>query len=166
MKRLLVVVDMQNDFVTGPLGSPRAVRIVPRVRKLAAEAEDVVYTADTHSEDYPNTREGRFLPVKHCVKGTEGWKIVPEVLVAGAKIIEKPTFGSLDLVEYVRKGGYDEVEFCGVCTDICVVSCALLVKAAFPEAEIRVHSRACAGTSPAAHSAALRTMRSCQIVVV
>lgn len=165
MKRLLVVVDMQNDFVTGPLGTPRAQKILPAVRRCVERADDVIYTADTHEADYLDTREGKFLPVPHCIRGTEGWKIVPEVYLSGKPILEKPTFGSLRLPEYIRQNGYDEVDFCGVCTDICVVSNALLVKAAFPEAEIGVYARACAGTTPAAHSAALKTMRSCQIVI-
>lgn len=165
MKKLLVVVDMQNDFVTGPLGTPEAREIVPCVRELAERAEHVVYTADTHSEEYLSTREGRFLPIKHCIMRTEGWKIDERVYLAGAPIIEKPTFGSFDLVEFIRQGGYSDITFCGVCTDICVVSNALLVKAAFPEAEIRVVERACAGVSPERHRAAIETMKSCQIVI-
>lgn len=165
MKKLLVVVDMQRDFVTGALGTEEAKAIVPRVRALAAAADEVVYTADTHGENYLQTREGKYLPVKHCIKGTPGWEILPEVYRAGAKIFEKPAFGSMELAGYIRAGGYDDVAFCGVCTDICVVSNALLVKAALPEADVRVYASACAGVSPEKHRAALETMKSCQIIV-
>ena len=165
MKKLLVVVDMQKDFVSGSLGTAEARAIVPRVQSLVREADEVVYTADTHSADYAKTREGKFLPVVHCVKGTDGWQILPEVYRPGAKIFEKPSFGSLALQEYCRQGGYDEITFCGVCTDICVVSNVLLVKAALPEAEVRVVASACAGVSPEKHAAALETMRSCQVTV-
>ncbi len=165
MKKLLIVVDMQRDFVTGALGTPEARAIVPRVAELVRAAEEVVYTADTHSQTYLNTREGRFLPVPHCVKGTEGWEILPEVYRPGAKIFEKPAFGSLDLLSYVREGGYEDITLCGVCTDICVVSNALLVKAALPEAEVRVVPSACAGVTPEKHEAALVTMASCQILM-
>ena len=128
--------------------------------------EEVVYTADTHPENYLQTREGRLLPVPHCIKGTAGWEILPEVYKAGAKVFEKPTFGSLELMDYVKAGGYTEITLCGVCTDICVVSNALLIKAALPEAEVRVVSSACAGVTPEKHTAALETMRSCQISVL
>lgn len=165
MKKLLVVVDMQRDFVTGALGTEEAKKIVPRVKELVGNASEVVYTADTHGENYLETREGRFLPVPHCIKGTAGWEILPELYKQGAKIFEKPTFGSDALARYVKEGGYDEITFCGVCTDICVVSNALLVKAALPEAEVRAVASACAGVTPEKHLAALETMRSCQIVV-
>ncbi len=165
MKKVLVVVDMQHDFVTGALGTEEARAIVPRVKELAEGAEEVVYTADTHTEEYLSTREGRLLPVPHCIKGTKGWEILPEVYRAGAKIFEKPAFGSVALAEYLKAGGYDEISFCGVCTDICVVSNALLAKAYLPEAEVRVYASACAGVTPALHDAALQTMRSCQVTV-
>ncbi len=165
MKKLLVVVDMQRDFVTGALSTAEAQAIVPRVKALAEAAENVVYTADTHGENYMETREGRHLPVKHCIKGTEGWEILPEVYRAGAPVFEKPAFGSLSLAEYIRAEGYDDITFCGVCTDICVVSNVLLVKAMLPEAEVRVISSACAGVTPQLHEAALATMKSCQVTV-
>ncbi len=166
MKRLLVVIDMQNDFVTGPLGTAEAAAIVPAVRKLIDGAEEVVYTMDTHSPGYPDTREGRFLPVPHCIRGTEGWKILPELLRDGAKIFEKPTFGSEALARYAAAGGYGVITFCGVCTDICVVTNALLVKTALPEADVRVAAYACAGVTPEKHRAAIETMRSCQIEII
>ncbi len=165
MKKLLVVIDMQRDFVSGALGTKEAEAIVPRVKELVEGAEEVVYTADTHGENYLKTREGKLLPVPHCIKGTAGWEILPELYTRGAKIFKKPTFGSLALAQYIRDGGYDDVTFCGVCTDICVVSNALLVKAGLPEAEIRVIASACAGVTPEKHLAALETMRSCQISV-
>ncbi len=165
MKKLLIVVDMQKDFVTGTLGTPEAAAIVSRVKELVDGAEEVVYTADTHSADYLQTREGRFLPVPHCVKDTAGWEILPEVYKAGAKVFEKPTFGSLELMEYVKAGGYTDITLCGVCTDICVVSNAMLIKAALPEAEVRVAASACAGVTPEKHAAALLTMSSCQILL-
>lgn len=166
MKKLLVVVDMQNDFVTGSLGTKEAQAIVGNVRALVEQAESVVYTMDTHDEHYLDTREGRMLPVPHCVKSTEGWKLVPGIYAEGAPVIEKGTFGSMALVDFVSSGGYDEITFCGVCTDICVVSNALLVKAALPEADVRVIARACAGVDPERHNAALLTMSSCQIEIV
>ena len=166
LRRLLVVVDMQHDFVDGALGTPEAVRILPAVRTLVEEWRgDVAYTQDTHGVDYAATQEGKFLPVPHCIQGTYGWEIVPELRTGkSARIFEKGTFGSVALAEYAKE--YDEVALCGVCTDICVVSNALLIKAFSPEAAIYCVADACAGTSPAAHEAALATMRSCQVQTV
>ena len=166
LRRLLVVVDMQHDFVDGALGTPEAVRILPAVRTLVEEWRgDVAYTQDTHGADYAATQEGKFLPVPHCIQGTYGWEIVPELRTGkSARIFEKGTFGSVALAEYARE--YDEVALCGVCTDICVVSNALLIKAFSPETVIYCVADACAGTSPAAHEAALATMRCCQVQTV
>lgn len=166
LRRLLVVVDMQHDFVDGALGTPEAVRILPAVRTLVEEWRgDVAYTQDTHGADYAATQEGKFLPVPHCIQGTYGWEIVPELRTGkSARIFEKGTFGSVTLAEYAKE--YDEVALCGVCTDICVVSNALLIKAFSPETVIYCVADACAGTSPAAHEAALATMRSCQVQTV
>lgn len=166
LRRLLVVVDMQHDFVDGALGTPEAVCILPAVRTLVEEWRgDVAYTQDTHGADYAATQEGKFLPVPHCIQGTYGWEIVPELRTGkSARIFEKGTFGSVALAEYAKE--YDEVALCGVCTDICVVSNALLIKAFSPEAAIYCVADACAGTSPAAHEAALATMRSCQVQTV
>lgn len=166
MKQLLVVIDMQRDFVTGVLGSEEARAAAREAEKLVKEADEVVYTADTHGENYLNTREGRFLPVPHCVAGTEGHEILPELFRMGSKVFEKGAFGSFALAEYVKSGGYDKIVFCGVCTDICVVSNVLLVKAAVPEADVEVVASACAGVTKEKHEAALETMRSCQVVVV
>lgn len=171
MKKLLVVVDMQNDFVSGALGTEGARSVVSAaealiVREKRAGAE-IVFTQDTHGGDYLKTSEGRLLPVPHCMKGTEGWEIVPrlKLLAAGEKRFEKSTFASISLAEYARDGEYAEIALCGVCTDICVVSNAILLKAYCPEATVRVISAACAGTTPENHNAALLTMRSCQIFV-
>ena len=166
MKKLLVVVDMQEDFVGGALGTKEARAIVPAVRRLVDEAETVVYTQDTHGADYLNLQEGKKLPVLHCIKDTGGWKILKEVYKAGCRVFEKGTFGSLELAEFARREGFDEITLCGVCTDICVVSNALLLKAYLPEAEIKVVSSACAGVTPEKHAAALETMKSCQITIL
>lgn len=163
MKRLLIVVDMQHDFVDGALGSEAAQAIVPAVAALAAAADEVVYTQDSHAENYPETHEGRFLPVPHCIRQTTGWEILPQVWRSGARVFEKYTFGSIALAEYAKQ--FDEITLCGVCTDICVVSNALLIRSFACEASVRVIASACAGTSPAAHRAALEVMRSCHIEI-
>ena len=171
MKRLLVVVDMQNDFVIGSLGTAEAQSIVPHVAELiareGARGTETVFTQDTHGADYAATQEGRLLPVGHCVKDTHGWEIVPALapFAENAKVFEKGTFGSLALAEYARDNGFEQITLCGVCTDICVISNALLLKAYCPETTLRVVGAACAGTSPAAHEAALTSMKSCQIIV-
>ena len=167
--KILVVVDMQKDFIDGALGTAEAVAIVPNVIEKIKEYENsdslVLYTKDTHLENYMNTREGRHLPVPHCIKGTEGHEIPAEILRGHDLIIEKPTFGSVELVDYLSKIEFDEIELIGLCTDICVVSNALLIKASFPEHEVIVDSSCCAGVTPATHEAALTTMKMCQINV-
>ena len=179
---MLIVVDMQRDFVSGVLGSTEARAIVPavaeRIRRAKAEGTQVVFTLDTHEADYMDTREGRFLPVPHCIRGTEGWSLEPDVAKTcsrGMISFEKPTFGSTALMHHVAalagEKGYVNgkgltVELCGVCTDICVVSNAMLIKAALPEADLIVNSALCAGVTPDKHDAALETMRSCQIQVL
>ena len=173
MKRFLIVVDMQKDFVDGALGSPNAVAIVPRVvDKIASFAGDVIVTYDTHTEQYMETNEGAHLPVPHCIKGTEGWQLDARVAAALAgrpyHTIEKPTFGSTALPDLIREIAGDEdftIELVGLCTDICVVSNALLLKANFPEHEIFVDAPCCAGVSDETHQAALATMKCCQIQV-
>lgn len=166
----LIVVDMQRDFVDGALGTPEAVSILPRVKSLINEFNgEIIYTRDTHEENYLETREGRILPVKHCVRDSEGWQILPELYKVGSKIFDKPTFGSLELVDYLASENEREpigsVTLIGVCTDICVVSNAMLIKARFPEIEVLVDSQACAGVTPDTHAAALTTMKMCQITV-
>ncbi len=173
MKKLLIVVDMQKDFVDGALGTKEAVAIVDNVVKKIANIDgDVIATYDTHYDDYMDTREGKYLPVPHCIKDTDGWKLDAKVQAAlnakGYKGIEKPTFGSMGLLELVKMYDVDnlEIELVGLCTDICVVSNALLLKAAFPEMNISVDASCCAGVTPEKHDAALETMRSCQIDVL
>ncbi len=172
MRKILVVIDMQNDFVDGSLGTAEAEAIVENVKqKIRTYApEDVFATMDTHGEDYMNTQEGENLPVLHCIKGTEGWEIRSDIaaLMPGARIYEKPTFGSTrlaaDLADIAREEEI-RIELIGLCTDICVVSNALLLKAMMPEVEISVDASCCAGVTPEKHLAALETMRSCQIQV-
>ena len=170
MDKYLIVVDMQKDFVDGALGTAEAVAIVPKVaEKLRTWTGRVIFTQDTHTADYLGTQEGRNLPVEHCIRGTEGWRIVPELraFAEKAEVFEKPSFGSLDLAQTLRdrKDEIAEIELVGLCTDICVVSNALLIKANLPEAPLSVDSACCAGVTPEKHAAALETMRSCQIRV-
>lgn len=172
MRKILIVVDMQKDFVDGALGTAEAVAIVPAVVEKIKEykKEDIFVTRDTHQKDYLSTQEGRNLPVEHCIEGTPGWELDSKVAeaVSGAAIVNKPTFGSTALVDMVKKIAEKEdisIELIGLCTDICVVSNALLLKAAMPEVEISVDASCCAGVTPEKHKAALETMRSCQIMV-
>lgn len=169
--KLLVVVDMQNDFVSGALGTPEAADIVPYVvgKVVAAvnAGDTILFTQDTHGENYLSTQEGKKLPVSHCVKGTEGWEIIPQLqeYAIGRTCVEKATFGSTALAHLAAKGGYDEIELVGLCTDICVISNALLLKAALPETPISVDASCCAGVTPASHRNALEAMKMCQITV-
>ncbi|MCR5134277.1 MAG: cysteine hydrolase [Clostridiales bacterium] len=173
MRKILIVVDMQNDFIDGALGTPEAAAIVENVKQKIASypEEDVFFTRDTHQADYMETQEGRYLPVPHCIEGTDGWQIRPDILAQapGAKVFNKPTFGSTALAEAVKEMAQAdslEIELIGLCTDICVVSNALLLKAALPEVKISVDPACCAGVTPEKHDAALETMRSCQIQMV
>lgn len=174
MKEFLVVVDMQKDFVDGALGTPEAVAIVPAVcEKIRSFEGDIIVTYDTHPDTYLDTAEGKKLPVTHCVKGTPGWQLDASVAAALAgkayTAVEKPTFGSTDLPRLVAKAAGEEdfaVTLIGLCTDICVVSNALLLKAHFPEQTIRVEAALCAGVTPDTHAAALQTMKMCQIDVI
>lgn len=159
--------DMQNDFVSGALGSAEAVKILPAVRdriRAAREAgETVVFTRDTHEENYLLTQEGKNLPVPHCLKGSVGWELVEGLRAEGEIVFDKPSFGSVALAEFIRDGSFGEAEFIGVCTDICVVSNVLLTKAFCPETKITVSPDCCAGAAPETHEAALAVMRSCQV---
>ena len=174
MKRFLVAVDLQKDFVDGALGTNEAQAIVPNaVKKIKNFDGKIFVTFDTHSENYLSTAEGKKLPVTHCVKGTDGWQLNADIQKAldGKDYIEveKPTFGSVDLPGLIEKeanGEEFEIELIGLCTDICVVSNALLLKANFPEAPIAVDSSCCAGVTPQAHKSALDTMKSCQIDIL
>ena len=172
MKKILAVIDMQNDFIDGALGTKEAEAIVEAVKeKILGFDGKVIYTLDTHHDDYMNTQEGKYLPVPHCVKNTAGWelntKIKDALLSVDAKGFEKPTFGSTSLVEFLKSfdasEGIESIEFVGLCTDICVISNALLVKASFPELTLICDPSCCAGVTPDKHEAALETMRSCQI---
>ena len=169
----LIVVDMQNDFSDGALGTPEAQAIVPKVKKkieeYAGRGDKIIFTMDTHDHDYFETQEGRKLPVKHCVRGTKGWDIhdslYRHVMYEDNGLISKGSFG------YVSWAHWDDVltgpiELVGLCTDICVVSNALILKANFPEIEITVDASCCAGTTPENHKAALQVMKCCQINVV
>lgn len=172
--QILIVVDMQNDFIDGALGSHEAQAIVPAVKQRLDEAvskhETIIFTQDTHSENYLNTAEGKKLPVPHCIKPTPGWEIHPDLKVASALIVEKPSFGSLALIDTLKKleaqNTIESIELLGLCTDICVISNALLLKAAFSETPIRVNSKLCAGVSPQSHDNALKAMAMCQIDIL
>ena len=173
MERYLVVIDMQKDFIDGALGSEMAQRIVPEViRKIGEYKPGNIYaTRDTHFENYLDTLEGKKLPVTHCVKESEGWQIHPEVSAAmpEAKIFDKYTFGSEQLAQelYQRSlAGEMEIELAGLCTDICVVSNALLLRAKLPGTVIRVDPKCCAGVTEETHKAALQTMKMCQIDIL
>ncbi|HIR64899.1 MAG TPA: cysteine hydrolase [Candidatus Faecousia faecigallinarum] len=169
--KLLVVVDMQNDFIGGPLGTPEAASIVAKVRKKLTECRaagyTVVFTRDTHTQDYLNTQEGRLLPVVHCVKGTPGWEITGALPVEDSLVLDKPAFGSIALAQYAASlPGLERILLVGLCTDICVISNAMILKAALPEVEIAVDAACCAGTTPESHQNALAAMKMCQIQVV
>ena len=167
MNKILIVVDMQNDFVSGSLGTAEARDIITKVRaKLDSFDGDVIFTRDTHNEDYLKTNEGKHLPVEHCIKGSWGWEIIDELKPYVKKVIDKPTFGSTELVEYLKTKNYDSFELCGLCTDICVISNALLLRAKMPNTTIEVIRDACAGTTIENHEAALTAMKSCQIDVL
>ena len=174
MKQILVVVDMQKDFIDGALGSAEACAMVPAAVKKIEEFEGKIFaTFDTHFENYMDTAEGRKLPVPHCIKDTEGWKLNAGIAAAlegkDWTAVEKNTFGSIDLPDLIKEyvGDEDlEIELIGLCTDICVVSNALLLKANFPEVPMSVDAACCAGVTPEKHEAALETMRSCQIDIL
>lgn len=172
MRKLLIVIDMQNDFIDGALGTPEAVDIVEAVKyKIQSyEPANIIATMDTHEANYLQTQEGKNLPVEHCIRGSKGWEIREDIaeILNGAAIFEKPTFGSVEMAAALKAMSEQEeieLELIGLCTDICVVSNALLLKAAMPEVVISVDSACCAGVTPQLHEAALRTMRSCQMVV-
>lgn len=170
MKNILVVVDMQTDFITGALGTPEAASIVPRVRKKLENFDgNVIFTRDTHGEDYLSTQEGRNLPVPHCIRGSEGWQIAPELSDFAQTVVDKPGFGSVELAERLRQRHLREpigsVTLVGLCTDICVISNAMLIKAFLPEVPVLVDAACCAGVTPESHRNALAAMRACQIAV-
>lgn len=166
MKKTLIVVDMQNDFIDMALGTKEAVAIVPRVkdkiRQYIQNGDTVIFTRDTHGEDYLDTPEGKKLPVPHCIRGTKGWEIADGLYADGCKIIDKPNFGW----SHWNREELQCIELVGLCTDICVVSNALILKAQFPDVQIQVDAACCAGVTPETHEAALRTMQMCQIDII
>lgn len=169
--KLLIVIDMQNDFIDGALGTKEAIAVVERVSEKIKDYRDdnlpVIFTRDTHMADYLDTQEGRNLPITHCIKGTKGWEISSRLMVANSVIIDKPAFGSLKLAEAVS--GYEdltEIELVGICTDICVISNAVILKAAYPEVKITVDASCCAGVTPESHTNALSAMKMCQVNVI
>lgn len=174
MAKIMVIVDCQKDFIDGSLGTAEAQTMIPRlVEKIKAESEDTmfIFTADTHDKNYLTSAEGKQLPVEHCIKGTLGWEIDPRLTALFSNspfVIEKPTFGSTELMDYLDDmvNMADEIEFVGLCTDICVISNVLMAKANFYDiAKISVDATCCAGVTPASHKMALETMKMCQIIV-
>ncbi len=176
MGDVLVVIDMQNDFITGSLGSKEAEAIVSKVKeKLEGYEGDVIFTKDTHTQEYLSTQEGKNLPVEHCIKGTLGWEIEPSLQLYTNKpdtiVLEKESFGSLKLAETIKtiqsktKEPIGEIELVGLCTDICVISNAMILKAAFPEISVKVDSACCAGVTKQSHENALEAMKMCQVKI-
>lgn len=169
--KVLCVIDMQNDFIDGALGTKEAQAIVDNVKnKIEAfrnSSDAVVFTRDTHHNNYLDTAEGKKLPVPHCIKDTYGWQISSKLTVGDSTVIDKPTFGSTDLSDYIF-GLKDvrSIEFVGLCTDICVISNVLLLKARLPEIPISVDSQCCAGVTPESHNNALEAMKMCQIEIL
>lgn len=165
MKKALIVIDMQNDFITGSLGTKEAEAIVEKVaakcKKERENGTELIFTQDTHGANYLDTQEGKKLPVKHCIEHTEGWEICGALLPYAELCLEKPTFGSTALPQLCAE--YDELELVGLCTDICVISNALLLKAFYPERKISVDAGCCAGVTPESHKNALKAMKMCQI---
>ncbi|MBE7042233.1 MAG: cysteine hydrolase [Ruminococcaceae bacterium] len=169
MAKILIVVDMQNDFIDGALGTEEAVAIVPYVKNVIEQFDGTVYfTRDTHDDNYMQTQEGTHLPVPHCIKGTEGWQICKELdALRKTEAIDKVTFGSSELVEVLREErDVESITFVGLCTDICVISNAMVVKAFYPEIPLIVDAKGCAGVSPQSHKRALEAMKVCQMTVI
>lgn len=176
--KVLVVVDMQNDFINGALGTKEAVEILPKVVDRIKKFEGrVIYTRDTHGENYMDTQEGKYLPVPHCVEGTQGWQLNPQIDALRADTpVDKPAFGSIELGKLLKlqdeeqksagEGGIESVTLIGLCTDICVISNALIVKAILPEVPVIVDASCCAGVTPESHKNALEAMKMCQVQVI
>ena len=169
--KVLVVIDMQNDFIDGALGTKEAEKIVDGVQKEIAlfkkNGDEVVFTRDTHEKNYLSSAEGKNLPVEHCIKGTAGWEISEKLDTAESLIFDKPTFGSTGLAAYLsRKDEIDEIEIVGLCTDICVISNALMIKAYLPETPVMVKGSLCAGVTPESHQRALESMKMCQVQII
>ena len=166
---ILVVVDMQNDFIDGALGTPEALAIVPYVKQRIESFDGkVFFTRDTHFADYMDTQEGKNLPVPHCIQNTSGWEIRPELeALRKTQAIDKLTFGSSDLPAVLAKeSNIESITFMGLCTDICVISNVMITKAFFPEIPLIVDAKGCAGVTPESHQNALNAMKMCQITIV
>lgn len=170
--KYLIVVDMQNDFITGSLGTKEAEAILPKViEKVKNFDGTILYTKDTHQADYMATQEGKNLPVEHCIEGSRGWMLADELekLSAGHKVFKKLTFGSVELAKYLveenEKAAIEEIELCGLCTDICVISNAFVIKANLTEVPVTVDASCCAGVTPESHLNALAAMKMCQVTV-
>lgn len=169
MGNILIVVDMQNDFIDGALGTEEAKAIVPYVKEVVSQFDGtVIFTRDTHFEDYLNTQEGTLLPVSHCIKGTPGWELHPSLLpYCTSDPIDKPAFGSNELPERLKlEQDMESITFLGLCTDVCVISNAMIAKAFFPEIPVYVDAKGCAGITPESHRNALEAMKMCQIHVL
>lgn len=170
MNKYLIVIDVQNDFVDGALGTKEAVAIIPKVKEKIAEYKNsgnkIIFTRDTHNTDYLQTNEGKHLPVEHCIINTDGWQIFDSLDINGAEIIDKPSFGYLDWKKHITDNDDLSIELIGLCTDICVVSNALILKAIFPEANVTVDASCCAGVTPETHNSALETMKMCQVNII
>lgn len=168
--KILAVIDMQKDFIDGALGTAEAEAIVgsvaERIREYRAAGDEVVFTRDTHTEQYLSTQEGRNLPVPHCIKGTPDWQIDASLDVADSEVFDKPSFGSRELADYIAAKNPEAVELVGLCTDICVISNAMLIKAAAPELPVSVNAVCCAGVTPQSHLNALAAMKMCQISII
>lgn len=172
--KILIVVDMQNDFIDGALGTKEAEAIVKnvgdKIRQYKEGKQLVLFTRDTHEENYLETREGKYLPVVHCIRGSSGWNIKDVLADKNDIVVDKSTFGSLELVERIKSlteaANIESIEFIGLCTDICVISNAMICKAAFPEVDILVDGSCCAGVTPESHFTALEAMKMCQIIIV
>lgn len=176
MRKVLVVIDMQNDFIDGALGTEEAQAMLPQLEAklareealLAREEALLVFTQDTHGADYLETQEGKNLPVPHCIKPEKGWEIAPSLkpfVEKASAVVEKPTFGSLELPKVIAGLEPDAIELVGLCTDICVIANAMILKAAFPEVPISVDASCCAGVTPESHENALKAMKMCQVAV-
>ncbi|MEG2500526.1 MAG: isochorismatase family cysteine hydrolase [Oscillospiraceae bacterium] len=172
MDKYLIVVDMQNDFINGALGTSEAQSIVPKVYNKIEHCKQngykIIFTRDTHHENYLNTQEGAKLPVEHCIEGTNGWQISEKLDVRNAILFDKISFGTLQLGDYFKNAKIQpsEIELVGLCTDICVISNAMILKAYFPEIKISVDAECCAGVTPQSHKNALSAMKMCQIDII
>lgn len=172
MGKILIVIDMQNDFITGSLGSLQAQAIVPAVKakieNYKKNRQKIIFTRDTHNENYLQTQEGNYLPIEHCIKDTFGHKVTDELEITDCEVFDKTSFGSIQLADHIANilKDNDEIELCGLCTDICVVSNALILKARLPEMKITVDAQCCAGVTEESHKAALLTMKMCQVNII